>query len=242
MNNESLGQTVEKVLCDIYLIDAEPLKHRSDRRLEDLLLASLSDIKTNHKMPVLATWTGGRRGARGGHSKCPYDFINSNGERVSIKTNLKKTGAKICPPEVGQPGFETFRRYFEPTLGKAAFSSTKALKMEILRSFGSMLPIYLDHLFSCDYLVWIYQHNKKFEYEIINPGILKELKKHNRFSQRFYFTKTLETWNESNTVKVEIGGRIQSIGEFQFHSNRTHGSPKFRFILEHTFLFLKSLF
>lgn len=242
MNNETLGQTVEKVLCDIYLIDAEPLRQRAEKRLEERLMNALLPIKANREMPDLAAWTGGRKGTRGGQSKCPYDFLNSNGERVSIKTNLKKTGAKICPPEVGQPGFATFRRYFEPTLGTQAFSSTKCLKKAILESFGKMLPIYLHHLFSCDYLVWVYPDDRAFSYEIIYPKMLGELQKRRIFDQTFQFTKTLETWNESNTVKVEINGKIRSIGEFQFHSNRTQGSPKFRFILEHAFEFLRSLF
>ena len=52
------------------------------------------------------------------------------------------------------------------------------------------------------------------------------------------FTKTLNNWNESNTVKYNNNGKLISIAEFQAHSNR--GSFKFRFNIKNILKILNS--
>ena len=77
---------------------------------------------------------------------------------------------------------------------------------------------YLKYLFDCDYLLWIYIEKKEYMYKILSYDATYKFKK-----DKFTFTKNLENWNESNTVKY-YG---ITIGEFQVHNNRN--CLKFRF-------------
>ena len=77
---------------------------------------------------------------------------------------------------------------------------------------------YLRYLFDCDYLLWIYKNRDSFKYKILSSDLHFEFKK-----EKFTFTRDLDDWNESNTVKYEG----ITIGEFQVHKNRN--SLKFRF-------------
>ena len=65
-------------------------------------------------------------------------------------------------------------------------------------------------------------------------------------SDNFIFTKNLDTWNESATMKVEYKiedkKTILSLGEYQIHNNRN--CIKFRFDLKNLlrYLLVKKLF
>ena len=60
--------------------------------------------------------------------------------------------------------------------------------------------------------------SKNPEYIIVT----KELELPNFKKENFSFTKTLENWNESNTIKYSVSNNEKpiSIGEFQVHKNR----------------------
>ena len=87
-----------------------------------------------------------------------------------------------------------------------------------------MIPIYVEHLFDSNYLLWIYKRNDKYQFKIIEKDYAKSFawKKENiSFSK-----EKIDDWNESNTLKYNG----VSIGEFQVHKNRD--CFKFRFNLE----------
>ena len=91
---------------------------------------------------------------------------------------------------------------------------------------ADLLPLYWEHLFECDYYVHFYNVVDGCD----NPTgrarylVLKDIPTSPRWDvTQITFTKTLEGWRESCTVKY-MG---TSIGEFQVHNNRD--CLKFRF-------------
>ena len=217
INNETLGQTVEKAICDHCKLTSSSLDARSNtilyRRIEKLVEAAL------HELPPIVRHVGLERGSRGGQSKSAVDFIFANGQTLSVKTNLNKN-SKVCPSECGQPGRDTFDLYFSHMYDKPVdYGKFKRL---VIEKSHLMMPIYLDHLFDCDYLLWIYL-GKVPGYRILRKI---DIPKMQWLKNGFSFTKTLLTWNESCTVKY----RGKSVGEFQAHQHRHN--YKFRFNLK----------
>jgi len=94
----------------------------------------------------------------------------------------------------------------------------------VFEHIEDLMPIYVEHLFDSDWLLWIYETKFGFRHmEIRNTDI----KAFHWDKQKFSFTKnTAEEWNESNTVKYDG----MTIGEFQVHQNRS--CFKFRFNME----------
>ena len=151
-----------------------------------------------------------------GQQKYDYDFILEGSKTLSIKFNY---GQKVSPSVVGQASQKTFLNYFGHLM-KQEFSEV-AFKRLVLEDVHKMIPIYLNYLLNSDYLLWIYIERDMLNYKILN---LEEINKINWKREDFTFTKdTLETWNESTTVKY----RGISLGEFQVH--RSRNSYKFRF-------------
>ena len=94
----------------------------------------------------------------------------------------------------------------------------------VLNSIAEIMPIYVEHLFDSDWLLWIYETKNGYEYKAISQA---DIRAFNWEKERFSFTKaTLEEWNESNTVKYDG----LTIGEFQVHQNRN--CFKFRFNMQ----------
>ena len=59
LNNESLGQTAEKVICDLSGIDSTHLLSRSDARLEPILVPILNNALS--ELPSITTHVGRER-------------------------------------------------------------------------------------------------------------------------------------------------------------------------------------
>ncbi|WP_288221545.1 hypothetical protein [uncultured Clostridium sp.] len=216
INNETLGMTAEKVICDIFDLEREShLLSRSNKYLEEEIRPCLQ--KAFVFLPKAVMHTGSLTGTRGGTSKCSYDFLLEDNLTLSLKTNY---GKKVCPPEVGQPGAKTFVLKFGEILGINEVDNNSFKKI-VLEKIDIMMPVYLKYLLDSDYLLWIYKENDTFKHKIINSKLYKDFKwEFNKFS----FTKqTVNDWNESNTLKY----KGITIGEFQVHQKRN--SYKFRF-------------
>ncbi len=90
------------------------------------------------------------------------------------------------------------------------------------------VQVYLNFLFDCDYLLWVW-HRPAPGYAIF---LRDEVPAIQWDKSRFSFTRTPETWNESCAVRYLVtdkksGREIRlSIGEFQVHNHRS--SYKFR--------------
>ena len=223
INNETLGQSAEKVICDLSKLDSSHLNDRSDEAYEEILTPLIT--KALNELPLVIRHTGLEEGKRGGHSKSVIDFYLRDEQTLSVKTN-KNSNMKVCPSEVGQSSWSVLNKYFREIL---QINDIKNLdkdnfKQIVFNSISLLMPIYLDHLLSCDYLLWIYQKKSKFYYKIIQKNNLSSF---NWDARKFSFTKDINSWNESCTVKYnEI-----SLGEFQLHGNRSP-NKKFRFNMQ----------
>lgn len=168
------------------------------------------------------------------------DFILTSGETLSIKTNQKKLG-KVAPQKVGQPTAKTFFQYFEDLIEDNIPANKEEqrrfFKWFIINNIDVAIKRYWEWLFNCDYILYFYNFlnkdnslNKSPKYIVLDKMEMPELKKEN-----FSFTQSLETWNESNTVKYNG----ISIGEFQVHNNRD--CFKFRFNIANLHKVIESL-
>lgn len=218
INNETLGETIEKVICDIAQIDSSMIIHRTNPVLEQCIKPLLEEVC--RRLPRIVRHVGTERGQRGGQSKSTIDFYCENGESISVKSN-KNSNFKVCPSECGQPGTDTFDRYFGHLYeGKINYQK---FKMVCLQKSHDMMPIYLEHLFDCDYFVWIYIGESK-QFHIIRK---KDIPSFVWEKEKFSFSRDINNWNESCTVYYDS----VIIGEYQAHQHRN--CYKFRFNILH---------
>lgn len=218
---ETLGISTEAAICELFdLQKPESFATRQSRSYIEKLKPVLRDAFDN--MPPAISHTGSTPGERGGVSKCSYDFVLEGNKTLSVKSNK---GKMICPPEVGQPGSETCFLYFSNFLPEGATEMTKEnFKIMVYSHIDELIPIYINHLFDSDWLLWVYETKNGYGHKEISQDSIKEYiwKK-----EKFSFTKpSIENWNESNTVKYDG----TSIGEFQVHNNRN--CFKFRFNMQ----------
>lgn len=218
-NNETLGITAEKAICDVFSIEyPSSFLNRYSPNMQNELTPIIIDAFKN--IPKAIKSTGSTRGERGKNSKCPYDFILEGEKKLSVKSN---TGKMVCPPEVGQPGAETCYLYFNH-LTDEKYINGDIFKKMVFDHITEMLPIYLLHMFDSDFLLWLYRKKETFEYKIIEKDYASKMVWN--FEEISFTKSSVDDWNESNTLKY----KNISIGEFQVHKNRD--CFKFRFNLE----------
>ena len=216
INNETLGITAEKVICEISNLKFDA--HVEERALPSLE-TKLKDIlfKAVQLIPTPVRYVGSEAGDRGEQSKSKVDFFLEDSKTLSLKTNW---GRMVCPPEVGQPNDQTFQKYFGHLMTEDF--SDEEFKKVCLNKINLMIPIYLEHLLDCDFILWIYATNARttFEYKIVDCNQIRSIIWN---KDLFEFTQTAESWNESCSVRYNG----VSLGSFQIHSNRK--CYKFRF-------------
>ena len=214
ITNETLGIAAEKVICDLRGIDSNHLIHRSNITYEERIKPLIKEAL--NVLPKITRHSGQEKGIRGGQSKSVVDFY-ADDKTISIKTTKNKS-FKLCPSECGQPGNKTFDLYFGH-LYEGSINNKKCKEL-VINKIDQMIPIYLDHLFDCDFLLLIYINSPNDGFYIYEKKIIKNIEWR---LKNFSFTRGLNNWNESTTVKY----KEKSIGEFQIHNNRN--CYKFRF-------------
>ena len=217
-NNESLGMSAEGAICEYF--NLKKPKSFDTRVISTYVQKLMPVVEEAFKvLPAAIYHTGSMSGERGEQSKCAYDFMLEGNQTLSLKTNK---GKMVCPPEVGQPGSKTCLLYFREFFPEGTEEITREdFKRMVLENIEKIIPIYVEHLFDSDWLLWIYQEKDDYKYKAINKDDVKEFVWER---DKFAFTKsTIDEWNESNTVKYDG----TTIGEFQVHANRN--CFKFRF-------------
>ncbi len=215
---ETFGISAEAAICDYFeLKKPASFATRVSAHLERALMPIIKQAFMT--IPRAIEHTGSKTGARGGASKCSYDFQLAGDLTLSVKTNK---GKKVCPPEVGQPGAETCLSYFSDFVPAGTTRMTnKIFKEMVFEHIEHLMPIYVKYLFDSDWLLWIYTEHDRFDYLAVPQDKIKNFVWE---KELFTFTKKeLTDWNESNTVKYNGA----SLGEFQVHNNRS--CFKFRF-------------
>lgn len=216
--NESLGMSAEGAICDYFRLEKpESFKGRVIKSYVDKLMPVID--KAFKEIPSAIKHSGSTAGERGEQSKCSYDFVLKGNKTLSLKTNK---GKMVCPPEVGQPGSKTCLLYFSQFFEAGTKEVTReSFKKMVYENIEKIMPIYVEHLFDSDWLLWIYETKEGYKYQAISKDDIREFEWER---EKFSYTKpSIDLWNESNTVKY--GG--VTIGEFQVHQNRN--CFKFRF-------------
>jgi len=218
MNNETVGISAEVAICEVYNIKYNFLyKERAEQEIVDIFKLSLinkfEELKIASPIKHIA------------EGQNPVDFILSDGKTLSVKTNQKQMG-KVAPQKVGQPTSQThfihFNHLYTENIPNSYIEKVALFKRTAINRIDEFIEIYWDNLFDCDYLIYLYG--------VLNNDIkinIYEKSQGRKFiKEKFTFTQSENSWNESNTVKY-CG---VSIGEFQIHNNRD--CFKFRFIME----------
>jgi len=218
--NESFGITCEYIICKLYKLDNN-LQNRIDNMYIKKLTETLDKFKNEFKKKYNLSCNEFL-----GYQNNAIDFnCYDNRKKIknislSIKSNIN-SNALLCPQFIGQC---TLKSFIQKINNMDVFKSIKLkniqdVKKFIIRKINLLFDIYYKYLFCCNYLLWVKKDtNNNIEYDIIEKPIKLNLKK-NLFS----FTKTLDMWNESNTLKYDD----LSVGIFQIHTNRD--CIKFRF-------------
>lgn len=206
-NNESFGMTVEYVMC--MLNNQFPI---DINRCERYLINEIQKLTIKMNLPPLLYV--------GNDKACKADFKTHEGITYSVKTNINND--KVSPQNIGQCTRNTF---IKKVFNKYNLDNDKnditdyKLKEFIVKYSNILLNDYLDNLMCCNYLLYYLYNYDSLSCVMLSKDDLKIDFKNYKIT----FTKTLDNWNESNTVKVNN----KSIGEFQIHKNRD--CIKFRF-------------
>lgn len=144
-------------------------------------------------------------------NRCPHNFLLSNRATLSFNT-FGFSNKKFAPNVVGQPGNEVINYYFGDIAGYEITRSN--FKQFCYENVHEIIPILLDYALISDFSCWIYrQRDGSLGFDVFHRGDAPEL----TFSRDdFTFTRSLEDWNESVTVKYNN----ETIAEFQLHNNR----------------------
>jgi hypothetical protein len=199
-SSESIGIITEMMLCKAFNLEFNT--KRSNYTVIDEISQDVSHSLRDYlgKKLILKEHVG--------HKNDYYDFLSDTGKTVSVKTNI--TGNKVCPQNIGQVSLKRFKE-------KTDFlqvNSPQDFKNLVMSNTQELLNTYLKNLFCCDFtLHFQYNSGKTTAYEktqeiSLIPGL------------EYKFTKTEETWNESNTVSIKVGENFKSLAEFQVHNKR----------------------
>lgn len=233
INNETVGISAEIAIANAFEVDVnEDYAQRADDEVVDYIQPYVIDAFIELGIPRPMKHCAERQN--------PVDFMLYNGQTLSVKSNKAGQG-KVAPQVIGQPTDET---YFDEINEHLKFdiivelenrglkdnyeSRSKIFKEITLNRIGEIINVYWEHLFSCDYLLYVYNVIKKNKllnepcFMVFNKSYVPPLWDPSKFS----FTRNIDSWNESNTLKY----CNYSIGEFQAHKNRN--CLKFRFNLD----------
>jgi len=221
-NNAQTGFTFQKLICDKFGIVPNSNQAISqfnasyDSNLKVELDSLINDIFTTLNMLPIECTTFDKDENK---KDVPYNFVLSDNSTLSIRTNI--SGSKVAPRVVGQAGFEKLNLYFSDIYGKE-IKTKDDIKKLIYYDIDKTLPIFFEHLFDADYILWIYLEDNKYKYHLIkgDSGVDIDYDR-----SKFTFTRDIDEWIESTTLKY----LKKSIAEIQVHKERTF---KFRFIMK----------
>ncbi len=243
-NNETLGMSIEKAICQIYKLENNIRSSRTNKKIIEKAIPHLTKLLKKEKITKYT----GEKGNK-------VDF-QSESKTYSVKTN-KKRCEKVCPQIIGQTTKNKFMQLqlelFDKLLtnnkhdiniykkigeyNKYLVELNKKRKDNIknkiyvdytdekIKNFimiftKELLMEYYENLFCCTKLIYVKYDNENFKSQIIKKG-----KKFNIKNKTIKFSRNINNWNESNTVYIDD----ISIGEFQIHKKRN--CIKFRFNL-----------
>lgn len=221
-NNADYGLSLQYKICNAYALKInEWAQKQFDDAYNDEYKENIEEIipeifnKLGDKPVRLLTYS--QEFTKGSATTSPHNFLLKNNKTLSIRTT--KTSDKVAPRTVGQAGFPILNEFFSEIYGEEIKNQEDIRKM-IYNHIHEVLPIFIDHLFQSDYTVIINKMDKN-TIQVIKSD---EVGNYQFTRDEFSFTKHLEDWKESITLKYHG----ISIAEIQTHEHR---SFKFRFII-----------
>lgn len=230
INNESIGISAEVAIAKSYGVAINPYyEARSEKAIVDLLMKNNNVLKIFEKEGIPAPKSHIAEGQN------PVDFILVGGKTLSVKTNQEGLG-KVAPQIIGQPTAETYFSYLEKyfdnfslrdILVKLNLRDTYENRSLIFKKISmsntaAVVDMYWKNLFDCDFYLHFFNLDN-YANPLNNYVLLGKEQPPVWDNDKFSFTRSLNSWNESNTLKY-CG---ISMGEFQVHHNRN--CFKFRF-------------
>lgn len=228
-NNSLYGYTFKYAICCIYglqihQIAKEQFIENYDKTYFERDCKIIPKIFNNISATPIKLLTYTREYANGVIGYSPHDFMLDNGKTVSIKTNIN--GSRIAPRIVGQAGYKVINNIFGSYYGKE-IETQEDIKKLFYNKIEYIFPIMLKYLFESDYLICV-ESGYESDYSIYERSKITDV----IFDrQNFSFTKNLNEWKESNTIKY--CGVV--VAEVQMHLTRTF---KFRFNLKNLSKFI----
>lgn len=225
LNNEQIGISAEISIADTFNIPiSRKYRSRGLNSITNSIKPIISDIFNKNKIPQPIELVAEKQNA--------VDFVLQGNKTLSVKTNKQNLG-KAAPQKIGQASSNTWFAILAERLDIAYIPTAypekvKLFKIIALTRIEELLGIYWEYMFDCDFLIHIFnivdsndQLTRKPKYVVIRKSSSPIWD-----PKKITFTrKTVQEWNESNTVKYEYDG--VTIGEFQVHNNRDNF--KFRF-------------
>lgn len=231
INNETIGICCEIAISDYFGIKVdENYRKRGNEEIEKSLISIIKHTFNINSIPKPVKLISAKQNK--------IDIKLENNQTLSVKSNKKELG-KVAPQVIGQPSSRTFfEKISQYNIGitNSIFCNNNFKNLEYRKTLfknlvffspEKLIKIYWEHLFEADYLICFFNILDKNNNITGNPESICLTKESlppldkNDFS----FTRTIENWNESNTIKYK---KI-SIGEFQIHNNRDNFKFRFNF-------------
>ena len=221
LTNETIGQSAESAICEVFNINCHISNKRIDPIVKHKIINKLKLFINKFNYKVISSE---------GYKNSKVDFILEEKKTLSLKT-LKRNDGKICPQKIGQPTLKSWDNYWKQEWG-GKLEHNPARFNFIKNNIHLYLNSMLENLFCCDYLLLISNCDK-------DPYIEFMKKINNYFTnQEIIFSRNTyeERWNEkknkysefSTTIKIVLDKENVIIGEFQFHKS-SRQELKFRF-------------
>jgi len=233
-NNEEFGISAEVAIADIFGVKiSEDYRKRGSQEIIEKIKSVVNEAFFKYKIPHPIQHIA--------EDQNPIDFLLENGLTLSVKTNQGSLG-KAAPQKIGQPTSNTYFKHFshiiDEEIPETYEEKRKLFKKISIEKIDVVMSEYWNNMFDCDYLIYFYDIiSKSYGSESIKEpsyivfGKSGENLKWNK--EKFSFTQTIDSWNESCTVKY----CNVVIGEFQAHRNRD--CFKFRFNMDGILQLLK---
>ncbi len=201
-NTEEIGILTEKYICEFYKTPFVSFRNAGICVENEYIKSDIFNVLTKLNLNILH---------HTGHKNEYHDFIESRGSTISIKTSFQND--KMCPQNIGQ----TNLKYF-------GCQTNNEFKQYFYTNFIELLNKYIQNLFVCNRTLF-------FSYK---QGILFDINKTEneiRFSNllKFDTTQNIESWKNSNTLKIQLEGKWVSFADIQIHTNRNSISFRFHF-------------
>lgn len=237
INNETIGQTAEQAIADVYNINSNISASRISEEYLERIKPLIEEFRLKNPNLVFEE-------ALGSNNK-DIDFRCNNDQTLSLKT-IKKNVGKICPQNIGQLSSLSWDQKYMINLENKGDVKLNSKRYSYIKdNIEIYLNNMLDNLFCCDMLMIITNCEKSPELQLlkkkINNNFFIGKKQFISYSRPEYNP----TWNQkkerhngfSTTIRLTHNNKIFSIGELQFH-NSGRNDIKFRFNLT----FLKEMY